>query len=38
MAETIVAKRNLGNGKWDKVLKRRMVELSVADNYDEAKE
>tara|TARA_R110002020_G_scaffold53057_3_gene148739 strand:- start:7632 stop:8939 length:1308 start_codon:yes stop_codon:yes gene_type:complete len=38
MAETIVAKRNLGNGKWDKVLKRRMVELSVADNYEEAKE
>tara|TARA_R100000951_G_scaffold10728_1_gene9099 strand:- start:43077 stop:44384 length:1308 start_codon:yes stop_codon:yes gene_type:complete len=38
MAETIVAKRQLGEGKWDKVLKRKMVELSVADNYDEAKE
>jgi len=38
MAETIVAKRSLGNGRWDKALKRKMVELSVADNYDEAKE
>ena len=38
MAETIVAKRELGNGRWDRVLKRRMVELSVADNYDDAKE
>ena len=38
MAETIVAKRELGEGKWDKVLKRRMVELSVADNYNDAKE
>ena len=38
MAETIVAKRQLGNGRWDRVLKRRMVELSVADNYDDAKE
>ena len=38
MTETIVAKRELGEGKWDKVLKRKMVELSVADNYDDAKE
>ena len=30
-------KRALGEGKWDKVLKERMVELSVADNYTEAK-
>jgi hypothetical protein len=35
--ETIVAKRELGEGRWDKVLKRKMTELSVADNYDEAK-
>lgn len=31
-------KRELGEGKWDKALKKKMVELSVADNYDEAKE
>ena len=36
--ESIVAKRELGNGRWDRALKRKMVELSVADNYDEAKE
>ena len=36
--ESIVAKRELGNGRWDKALKRKMVELSVADNYNEAKE
>ena len=30
--------RELANGRWDKILMRRMVELSVADNYDEAKE
>jgi len=30
-------KRALGEGKWDKVLKERMVELSEADNYTEAK-
>jgi len=30
-------KRELGEGKWDKILKRRLTELSVADNYDEAK-
>ena len=38
MTESIVAKRELGNGKWDKALKRKMVELSVADNYEDAKE
>ena len=31
------AKRTLGEGRWDKILKREMVALSVADNYDEAK-
>ena len=31
-------RRELGQGRWDKILMRRMVELSVADNYDEAKE
>lgn len=30
-------RRELANGRWDRVLKRRMVELSVADNYDDAK-
>lgn len=35
--ETIVAKRELGEGRWDKALKRKMTELSVADNYDDAK-
>lgn len=30
-------KRELGNGRWDKILKRKMTELSVSDNYDEAK-
>jgi hypothetical protein len=33
----IDVKRALGNGRWDKALKRNLVELSVADNYDEAK-
>ena len=37
MVETIVAKRELGNGRWDRALKRNMTALSVADNYDEAK-
>jgi len=37
MAETIVAKRELGNGRWDRALKRNMTELSVADNYEDAK-
>jgi hypothetical protein len=31
------AKRELGSGRWDKILKRKMTELSVADNYDDAK-
>lgn len=35
--ETIIAKRELGEGRWDRALKRKMTELSVADNYDEAK-
>ncbi len=30
-------KRGLGTGHWDVKLKRKMVELSVSDNYDEAK-
>lgn len=30
-------KRELGEGRWDRILKRRMLELSVSDNYDEAK-
>ena len=35
--ENIVAKRRLGEGRWDRALKRKMTELSVADNYDDAK-
>tara|TARA_R100000664_G_scaffold30801_1_gene43782 strand:+ start:586 stop:1890 length:1305 start_codon:yes stop_codon:yes gene_type:complete len=35
--EELLPRRALGNGHWDKRLKDRMVELSVADNYDEAK-
>lgn len=31
------AKRELGNGRWDRILKARLTELSVADNYEEAK-
>ncbi len=31
------AKRTLGEGRWDKILKREMVALSIADNYDNAK-
>lgn len=34
----IVARRELGDGHWDKALMRRMVELSNADNYNEAKD
>ena len=33
----IDVKRALGNGRWDKALKRNMVALSIADNYDDAK-
>ena len=35
--EELLPRRALGSGHWDKRLKRRMVELSVADNYDDAK-
>ena len=38
MEEIIEAKRSLGNGRWDKILKRKMVELSFADTYEEAKD
>jgi hypothetical protein len=38
MEEIIEAKRSLGDGRWDKILKRKMVELSFADNYEEAKD
>jgi len=34
---TIKFKRRLGNGHWDKKLKQNLVELSNADNYDDAK-
>lgn len=34
----IMRKRELGEGRWDKILKRKLLELSVSDNYDEAKE
>tara|TARA_R100000742_G_C4279366_1_gene103742 strand:- start:4210 stop:5385 length:1176 start_codon:yes stop_codon:yes gene_type:complete len=30
-------KRELGDGKWDKILKRKLTELSVSDDYNEAK-
>ena len=35
--EELMPRRALGEGRWDKKLKQRMVELSVGDNYDEAK-
>jgi len=35
--ETIVAKRELGEGRWDRALKRKMTELSVSDDYNTAK-
>ena len=35
--EELLTKRELGDGRWDKILKKRLVELSNADNYDEAK-
>ena len=38
MEEIIEAKRELGEGRWDKILKRKMVELSFADTYSEAKD
>ena len=33
-----MVRRELGEGRWDKILMKRMVELSDADNYEEAKE
>jgi len=33
-----MVRRELGQGRWDKILMRRMVALSNADNYEEAKE
>jgi len=38
MEEIIEAKRDLGDGRWDRILKRKMVELSYADTYEEAKD
>ena len=35
--EEIMPRRALGEGHWDKRLKQRMTELSVADNYDDCK-
>tara|TARA_R110002051_G_scaffold260800_2_gene320618 strand:- start:19309 stop:20508 length:1200 start_codon:yes stop_codon:yes gene_type:complete len=37
MEEQIRAKRELGDGRWDKILKRKMTELSVSDDYNVAK-
>ena len=34
----MMVRRKLGTGRWDKILMRKMTEISVADNYDEAKE
>ena len=33
-----MVRRELGEGRWDKVLMRRMVNLSVADNYNAPKD
>tara|TARA_R100000734_G_scaffold17903_1_gene14396 strand:- start:587 stop:1714 length:1128 start_codon:yes stop_codon:yes gene_type:complete len=35
--DRVRAKRELGNGRWDRKLRENMVTLSVADNYDDAK-
>jgi len=35
--EEVLPRRSLGSGHWDKRLKERMIELSVADNYDDCK-
>ena len=35
--EYITAKRELGEGRWDRKLRQNMTALSVADNYDDAK-
>jgi len=34
----MMVRRELGTGRWDRILMRKMTELSVADNYAEAKE
>lgn len=36
MEEVINAKRQLGNGRWDRALKKNLTALSVADTYEEA--
>ena len=33
----VAAKRQLGEGRWDKILKRKLTEISDADNYEDAK-
>ena len=38
MNDKIKPKRKLGTGHYDRKLMERMVELSVADNYEEASE
>ena len=35
--EDFLTKRKLGDGRWDKMLKKNLVERSNADNYDDAK-
>ena len=35
--EELLPRRALGEGRWDRILKEKMVELSIADNYDDAK-
>jgi hypothetical protein len=35
--EELLPRRALGEGHWDRRLKERMVDLSVADNYDDCK-
>ena len=35
--DRVSAKRELGNGRWDRKLRENMTALSVADNYDDAK-
>lgn len=37
MEDTITPNRALGNGRWDKALKKNMVALSLSDDYDGAK-
>ena len=34
--EDFLTKRKLGDGRWDKMLKKNLVERSNADNYDPA--